>query len=191
MLANFLSLTSQLAALKHAPLDYKTTLTLAKNMDLFKDLPSEATPQFISGFVYAFHDQLIDIRDDYVACYDDMTASISNRYLDAAFTAYNAGDNQSGNSMIGASRQLMQNGDNKCDQDIQDIVTDAFSDTFDFTDRDDWEDVSSDNYDDSQEYVDSQWAQCLKTWNEGVYFNAGMFYGRVYNVLSVCPEEKI
>ena len=189
MLANLLSLTSQLAVLKHAPLDRKTNLTLARNMDLFKDLPSDATPQFMAGFIYAFHDQLIDIRDDLVACYDPTTASIANRYLDAAFSSYNGGDIDSGNNLIGSSRQLMQNGDAGCDQDVQDTVSAAFSDSFTFTDRDDWEDISSDNYDANQDYVDQQWAYCLKTWNEGVYFNAGMFYGRVYNVLSVVPEN--
>ena len=54
----------------------------------------------------------------------------------------------------------------------------------DFLDTDNWSDVVKQNYEENKAYVDNQWAQCLKTWNEGVYFNSGMFYARTYMVLS-------
>lgn len=54
---------------------------------------------------------------------------------------------------------------------------------------DDWESIARNNYETNQDYIDQQWSHTLKTWNEGVYFNAGMFYAYTYAALTVVPDQ--
>ena len=72
-----------------------------------------------------------------------------------------------------------------------DVVHDDFAaiqDEIDsFMARDDWQSLIDSNYAANKEYVDSQWSQALWSWNHGVYFNAAMFYARVWDVVSVVP----
>ena len=45
---------------------------------------------------------------------------------------------------------------------------------------DNWEDTIKQNYETSKDYVDTQWDSCMTEWKVGSYFNAGMFYERVW-----------
>ena len=53
----------------------------------------------------------------------------------------------------------------------------------DFFDQEGWRDTYNARYEANKALVDDQMTSYLKTWGEGDYFNAGMFYGRVLNVL--------
>ena len=63
------------------------------------------------------------------------------------------------------------------------IIKDIADDLFEFFDEDNWWETYQARYEENKDLVDDQMANYLKTWDEGVYFNAGMFYGRVWNVL--------
>ena len=52
-----------------------------------------------------------------------------------------------------------------------------------FVARDDYMDIAMANYDANKAVVDLWWSNCLLTWNQGVYFNAGMFYGEIMAIL--------
>ena len=54
----------------------------------------------------------------------------------------------------------------------------------DFFDADGWEDTVEANYNKNKALVDQQWEYGLYSWNNGIYFNAGMFYGRVWYYLA-------
>ena len=56
-----------------------------------------------------------------------------------------------------------------------------------FFEQDGWKQTARQNYDANQDYIDQQWDYALNSWNTGVYFNAGMFYGRVFGALSASP----
>ena len=47
------------------------------------------------------------------------------------------------------------------------------------------------NYLDNKVFVDLWWVNCLATWEWGAEFNAGMFLGEIYNVLSVVPPPSL
>lgn len=49
--------------------------------------------------------------------------------------------------------------------------------------RYDADSIAEANYHANKDFVDHQFGLMLKTFNEGVYFNAGMFYGRIFNVI--------
>ena len=54
----------------------------------------------------------------------------------------------------------------------------------DFFDQDGWEDIVEANYNKNKDVIDMQWGHGVTSWNQGVYFNAGMFYGRVWYYLA-------
>ena len=49
--------------------------------------------------------------------------------------------------------------------------------------------VQHQNYLLNASFVDHQWRQTLMMWNWKVYFNAGMFYGRVFNKLIYIRDD--
>ena len=56
-------------------------------------------------------------------------------------------------------------------------------DWFVYYDQDNWWDVYQATYEANEDLIKVQMDSYLKTWDEGTYFNAGMFYGRIWNVL--------
>ena len=57
---------------------------------------------------------------------------------------------------------------------------DFFTSANSFFARDDYTTIVDANYAASKDFVDVEWGFCLDSWNRGVYFDAGMFYGEVY-----------
>ena len=53
-----------------------------------------------------------------------------------------------------------------------------------FFNMDDWNSVVRQNYYNNKALVDQQWQFGLDRWNQGVYFDAGMFYGRAWRILA-------
>ena len=54
----------------------------------------------------------------------------------------------------------------------------------DFTTSDGWMDTVRANYATNTAVIDHLWSFYLSEFDNGVYFNAGMFYGRTYMALS-------
>ena len=54
----------------------------------------------------------------------------------------------------------------------------------DFFDMQNWDVIVDENYANQKELIDHQNELMLKSWNEGNYFNAGMFYGRIWYLLA-------
>ena len=50
--------------------------------------------------------------------------------------------------------------------------------------RKDKDDIIRNNYMANKDYIDQEWSNCLSAWNEGVYFNAGMFYAYTMTALT-------
>ena len=53
-----------------------------------------------------------------------------------------------------------------------------------FLATDGWKAIAQANYDAQTAVIDQQWSFYLGEWSNGVYFNAGMFYGRTYMALT-------
>ena len=56
-------------------------------------------------------------------------------------------------------------------------------------DQDDWSEQTDANYAANKDYIDQQWMYMMKSWNEGVYFNAGMFYAYIYAAITASPAH--
>ena len=68
--------------------------------------------------------------------------------------------------------------------DTKDYFDQMVDEAHDFFDQRHWEDIIDANYAANKVLVDQQNSFMVKEWNEGTYFNAGMFYGRVWLLLS-------
>ncbi len=151
-------------------------------------LPDDATAQFASGLLYGASNGTIDERDYIVDC--AWTCPVTNRLLSAAFTSYNAGEDRKGNKRMRRAEPFWRFSMLTC-WETNHYFTRMDHNKDAFFARDDWKSIARDNYNANQDYVDQQWQFCLDSWNTGVYFNAGMFYARVWDKLAFVPEAEL
>ena len=103
--------------------------------------------------------------------------------LIGAYQQYGDEDYKGGNAtMLGAEDDFRQSMAD-CD-DPNNYFDDIVNTLNDFLDLPNWEDIVNANYADNKELVDHQSLLMFKSWNEGIYFNAGMFYGRIWYMLA-------
>ena len=69
-----------------------------------------------------------------------------------------------------------------CDKKITDPIVEWGNKIQDLTKRSDWDTESKKIYDDNKEKIDEDFGYEYKAWDNGVYFDAGMFSGRVDNI---------
>ena len=108
--------------------------------------------------------------------------------MNAAFTNYNAGDDRKGNKQLHRAEPFFRATMIPCYK-TWGYFHEMHHEQKQFLHRDDWRQIARDNYNSNKDYVDQQWQFCLDSWNTGVYFNAGMFYARVWNALADVPVE--
>ena len=163
---------------------FKTTGVMAGEVVhdkvFFDALPADTTAQFNAGLLYAWSGQTIDERDYLVGC--TLEIPPAKRQLGEAWDSYSAGNDDAGNLHMRLAKPWMRLSMVFCDEthdDFKDLIDDY--DTF-FA-RKHWEIIAKKNYLLNKKYVDEQWEDALKSWNTGVYFNAGMFYGRTWAAL--------
>ena len=89
-----------------------------------------------------------------------------------------------GNSKVWATQYQYQRSFMNCFPETVSKFGDMIHHYRDFFATDDKDQVMKDNYSANKDLVDDQLAQGLKTWDEGVYFDAGMFYGRAWYYLA-------
>ena len=140
------------------------------------DLTDGDSAQFAAGVLYAASNQTIDERDYIVSCsvHDERL----NRRLGNAFIDYNAGNLRGGNRKMRKIDNNYRNSMANCTE-TNDYFERIDAQTDAFLNQKAWRDEARANYDANKDYVDQQWQFCLDSWNQGIYFNAGMFYTRV------------
>ena len=90
---------------------------------------------------------------------------------------------ESGNKAIRDTEPYYRDSMAACDE--TNAFFEAMAETaHDFFDTDGWEDIVEANYNKNKDLIDMQWGYGMTSWNQGVYFNAGMFYGRVWYYLA-------
>ena len=156
--------------------------------ELADELPGDAAAQFAAGLLYGNSQGTIDKRDYIVGC--TWGNYFRDRKLAKAFTKYNEGDIAKGNRAMDKAEPWWRLSMLTCWETnhyfrAMNKAKEAF------LARDDYQEVAQANYEANKAYVDQQWANCLLTWNQGVYFNAGMFYGYVGAALMKTPEEML
>ena len=119
-----------------------------------------------------------------------MLAACSTQNLtldDELARAYTVFKSQSGvegiQSPIVESEDEFRESMESCDL-TNDLYEEIVETTEDFFDQDDWEDTVDANYKSNKIMADHQWSLGLHTWNLGIYYQAGMFYGRYWNILT-------
>ena len=148
-------------------------------------MDNDFTAQFAAGVAYGFSGRTEDFRDYLVGCMVDKNA-LTNR-LNGVFKRYKNGKIEAGNEKMVETEPFWRVAMADC-PDSNPWFDQFDSDINTFLARDDWDDVAAANYAASQDVVDLWWSNCLLTWNQGVYFNAGMFYGEIMAILGNVPS---
>lgn len=109
--------------------------------------------------------------------------------MSAAYGSYADGDIAKGNQKLWRTTPWLVTSMLHCGTTAIDLASYEWT-AAKFMWRDDWKDVATANYNANKDLVDRDWGFNLKSWEEGTYFNAGMFYAEVWNVLSKVPEPE-
>ena len=155
----------------------------AQSFDLYErifktnDLVEGDSAQWAAGLLYAYTQQETDARDYLVECSTQIDRL--DIKLQRAYSKYGAESYTSGNKEIRNTEPYFRSSMADCAE-----TNDAFEEMADrahtFFDTDGWRDVATANYEKNKAVIDQQWAYGLTSWDQGVFFNAGMFYGRVW-----------
>mmetsp|Transcript_1247 Transcript_1247/g.1653 ORF Transcript_1247/g.1653 Transcript_1247/m.1653 type:complete len:181 (-) Transcript_1247:188-730(-) len=145
------------------------------------DLPDDAAAQWAAGLLYGASKGTIDKRDYIVGC--SWSSPIVKRQLTKAYDHYEAGEHQEGNKHMKKAEPWWRLSMATCWKTNKHFNR-MHRAKNEFFNRDDWKDIVQGNYDENRDYIDQQWAYSLKSWDEGVYFNAGMFYAYTFAALS-------
>ena len=103
--------------------------------------------------------------------------------LSRAYEKYAEGNYESGNKSIRDSEPYYRDSMEACPE--TNAAFEEMADrAHDFFAQENWRDIAEANYLANQVLIDQQWSFSLLTWDQGVPFNAGMFYGRVWFLLA-------
>merc|ERR1711957_318067 len=127
----------------HGVANHGTVLqNVPQHFSLLGDIVAEDAAQFAAGSLHAASAQYIDKRDYIVDCSvndDDL-----NTLLDDSFTAYKAGDNDTGNS--------------KMNHTTNDYFKQMKDEANDFMGQSDWDTQMKSNYAANKALIDSDWS---------------------------------
>ena len=139
-----------------------------------------APAQMSAGWLFGISNQEQEMRDAIVACYkvnDDLT----NDYFEG-MAAYESGDIHTGEKRFSDAEHHYDDAFGGCSREVTDALT-SWKDKVDkMMAMDDWDKISAKIYADNKDVLDQDIQFEFKTWDEGVYFDAGMFAGRYEKV---------
>ena len=154
------------------------------DMDQFEaivDLQEGDSAQWYAGVLYAYSGQTNDSRDYLVGC-SVQVEKLDNK-LARAYKKYGKEQYSRGNWKISKTEDFFRESMAACD-DTNDVFEEIASKAHDFFAQDNWKEIASANYEANKALADQQWALGMNSWERGVYFDAGMFYGRCWNLLT-------
>ena len=145
-----------LAAILTNVANHATVLqNVPQHFSLLGDIVAEDAAQFAAGSLYAASAQYIDKRDYIVDCSvndDDL-----NTLLDDSFTAYKAGDNDTGNSKMNHTMNGWVRSMAACDS-TNDYFKQMKDEANDFMGQSDWDTQMKSNYAANKALIDSDWS---------------------------------
>jgi len=109
---------------------------------------------------------------------DDLT----NDYYDA-MAAYENGDTATGDSKFDDAEQYYDDAFGGCEKAVTDALSQWGDKLKNMKSRDDYSDVSEQIYNAHKDEIDLNVSLMFKTWDEGVFYNAGMFAGRIDKIM--------
>ena len=145
------------------------------------DLQEGDSAQWAAGLLYAYTKQETDARDYIVGC------SAENDKLDTkiarAYKKYGKEDYDGGNIKIARAEKFFRVSMADCEE-TNETFEEMAQWAHDFFGDESWRDTASANYEANKALVDQQWQYGMDRFNSGVYFDAGMFYGRTWSILA-------
>lgn len=151
------------------------------------DRDAFAPAQFVAGWYYGVVGE--DKRDYIVRdCYqqnDDLTNTLYD-----GMEAYIAGNQDLGDDKLKATKALYKTALSTC-TDVTGKMQDVMEKAEALVSRDDWAQLAKQIYDDNKTLIDRDVDLELREWQQGVFFNSGMFAGYIEKVfLDARPEPE-
>ena len=147
-------------------------------------LEDDFAAQFAAGLAYGVSGRTVDIRDYLVDCMKDNKGL--TRKLNRAFVKFNQGKLEKGALKLQKAEKNFKKATKRCAE-TGAYFDELFLDFNAFLDREDFEEIATANYLANKDFVDVWLGNGLASWEWGVEFNAGMFFGEVYDKLSEVP----
>ena len=167
------------------------TLHQAKNIpdiaNVANSLGPEDSAQFSAGFLYGWSLHTIEKRDYIVGCANQNR--VADWQLNEGMNKYIEGDIDSGNWFMDGYLPWTRWAMRSCDE-TDDYFDQIAQQKRAFLDQDNFRDVAEANYNARKDYIDQNWSYMLTVWERGVYFDAGMFYGYVFDAIFEMPSEE-
>lgn len=136
----------------------------------------EAPAQMIAGWLFGITDQALEYRDKIVGCYKT-NVNITNDYYDG-MAAYKSGNSTAGDAKFNDARQYYDDAFSGCASDVTDALT-KWTDKVDaLANIKNWDQVSKQIYTQHKDVLDQDIQFEFMYWDQGVYYNAGMYGGR-------------
>ena len=146
-----------------------------------------APAQWIAGWYYGVDSK--DKRDDILKCYkanDDLTNNLYD-----AMEAYIAGDTKTGDEKMDDSRPLFKDAMSGCSEGITGDLLDIYQQIKDMMDKPDWKDYAEKVYKENKVMIDRDIDLEFREWEQGVFFNSGMFAGMVSKIFLPEPTPEV
>ena len=187
MLQNILSHSMDYVPAQVADIVAESAATILEKMngDDENSLNAGDVAHWSAGFLYGASGRTIDQRDYILGC--SSNCPIVNRKFTKAYKAYNDDNIERGNDKLQSARLPWRLTMLTC-WDTNSEFTSIMQSIDDFLVQADYMDQAQANFDANPDVISLNWSNGLKTWNEGVYFNAGMFYGEVLVPLTATDE---
>ena len=141
------------------------------------DRQAYAPAEFIAGWYYGLsgHDKRAKVHECFVA-----DRKLTNKLYNA-MESYIAGDRKSGDAFMAQTRPLFNNALSRCDQ-LDSHVKDWARRIDEMMARSDWEQFALKVYKTNKREVERNIDLELREWQQGQFFNSGLFGGQLEKV---------
>jgi len=149
--------------------------------NLLKARDWTAVPQMTAGWLYGITYQEWEVRDKLMTCFK-ANNDLTDDYYEA-MAAYENGDTSTGDSKFDDAEQYYNDAFGDCEKAVTDALSQWGDKLKNMKSRDDYSDVSEQIYNAHKDEIDLNVSLMFKTWDEGVFYNAGMFAGRIDKIM--------
>ena len=134
-----------------------------------------------AGLLYAYTKQFSEDREYILSC--SIQVDKLDTKLARAYKKYGKEEYESGNQKMMRAEKFFRESMTSCEN-TNEMFEEMAQTAHDFFAQENWRDIVRENYQANKVLADHQWALGLDSWNRGVYFDAGMFYGRSWSILA-------
>ena len=154
--------------------------------ELLTNRDDQAPAQFIAGWYYGLttHDK----REKVLDCFEQNPHLTNNLY--DAMDAYAKGDTKTGDERMAHARPLWKKSLKNCSA-LDDHMFGKWAERIDeMMERSDWQQFAEKVYKENKAVIDRDVKLEMREWEQGVFFNSGMFAGQIQKIFYDGQDKK-